>query len=161
MDNSFRVKVNDTFTFDLTEGDIAKLDAQGISPSSYHILQKDQAFHVQIAQSDFYGKVYGILVNNTVYSVRISDALDRLIDKMGFALASAKDIGSIEAPMPGLILEINVKEGQEVQEDEPLIILEAMKMENVITSPRNGIIKTIAVTQGEAVEKKHLLIEFE
>jgi len=42
-----------------------------------------------------------------------------------------------------------------------LLILEAMKMENVITSPREGTIKSIAIKQGEAVEKRHILITFE
>ena len=51
--------------------------------------------------------------------------------------------------------------GQAVNEDDPLVILEAMKMENVITSPRDGIIKNISVEKGEAVDKKHVLIEFE
>ncbi|MEM7382618.1 MAG: acetyl-CoA carboxylase biotin carboxyl carrier protein subunit, partial [Bacteroidota bacterium] len=81
--------------------------------------------------------------------------------QMGFALGSAKDVSSIEAPMPGLILDISVSEGQEVNEGDPLLILEAMKMENVITSPRNGVVKSVPISQGETVEKKHLLIEFE
>ena len=63
--------------------------------------------------------------------------------------------------MPGLILEINVKEGQEVKENDPLLILEAMKMENVINSPREGIIKSVEVKQGQTVDKNMLLIEFE
>jgi biotin carboxyl carrier protein len=63
--------------------------------------------------------------------------------------------------MPGLILEIRVKEGDAVSEDSPLLILEAMKMENVITSPREGVIKSISVKVGETVDKKQLLISFE
>jgi len=63
--------------------------------------------------------------------------------------------------MPGLILDIHVDKGQEVKEDEALLILEAMKMENVITSPRDGIIKSVSVSKGEAIDKGHLLIEFE
>ena len=63
--------------------------------------------------------------------------------------------------MPGLILEINVTEAQEVKENDPLLILEAMKMENVINSPRDGVIKSIKVSQGNTVEKNALLIEFE
>jgi len=63
--------------------------------------------------------------------------------------------------MPGLILEINVEVDQEVNENDTLLILEAMKMENVITSPRSGIIKSISVNKGEAVEKNQLLIEFQ
>ena len=80
---------------------------------------------------------------------------------MGFATTSAKIIGDIKAPMPGLILEISVKIGQEVKENDPLLILEAMKMENSITSPRDGIIKSILAKEGDAVEKNYILIEFE
>jgi biotin carboxyl carrier protein len=80
---------------------------------------------------------------------------------MGFALSSVKDVSMIEAPMPGLILDINVRVGQAVNEDDPLLILEAMKMENVLTSPRDGIIKSVNVKKGAAVDKKHILIEFE
>ena len=63
--------------------------------------------------------------------------------------------------MPGLILEIAVSVGQEVQENDLLIILEAMKMENSFQSPRAGVIKSIAVSKGDAVEKGQLLIDFE
>jgi biotin carboxyl carrier protein len=63
--------------------------------------------------------------------------------------------------MPGLILDIYVTVGQEVKEDDTLVILEAMKMENSILSPREGIIKSINITKGDAVDKNHLLIEFE
>ncbi|MCL4125700.1 UNVERIFIED_CONTAM: hypothetical protein GTU68_028898 [Idotea baltica] len=63
--------------------------------------------------------------------------------------------------MPGLILDINVKVGQEVIEDDALLILEAMKMENVLTAPRDGMIKSITVSKGDAVDKNQLLITFE
>jgi biotin carboxyl carrier protein len=63
--------------------------------------------------------------------------------------------------MPGLILEINVVVGQTVKENDPLLILEAMKMENSFLSPRDGVIKSIAVIKGDAVDKGQLLIEFE
>jgi biotin carboxyl carrier protein len=63
--------------------------------------------------------------------------------------------------MPGLILEISVVVGQEVKENDNLIILGAMKMENSFLSPRDGIIKSISVAVGDAVDKGQLLIEFE
>ena len=67
----------------------------------------------------------------------------------------------VEAPMPGNIWKVLVKEGQEVKEDDALLILEAMKMENVLTSPRDGIIKSISVSKNDTVDKNQLLIEFE
>ena len=51
--------------------------------------------------------------------------------------------------------------GQEVKEDDALLILEAMKMENVLTAPRDGVIKSISASKGDAVDKGELLIEFE
>ena len=87
--------------------------------------------------------------------------MDRLISDMGFEMGSARNISQIEAPMPGLILDIQVSEGDTVQEGDALLVLEAMKMENVILSPREGVVKKIAVTRGMAVDKKHLLVEFE
>ncbi|MBT8323499.1 MAG: acetyl-CoA carboxylase biotin carboxyl carrier protein subunit, partial [Eudoraea sp.] len=87
--------------------------------------------------------------------------LDLLIDEMGFSLVSSMNISSIEAPMPGLILDINVSVGQEVNEDDALLVLEAMKMENIITAPRGGVIKAIHISKGNPVDKGQLLIEFE
>ena len=63
--------------------------------------------------------------------------------------------------MPGLILEICVKEGDEVKKDQSLIILEAMKMENVLASPIDGKIKEIKISPKQTVEKNSLLITFE
>lgn len=161
MHETFRVTVNENLTYELNSGDITKVDALRVKGDSYHILQENRPFQVEIVSSDFNKKKYHIKVNNNSYMVDIADGSDLLIKEMGFALVSTKSIGSIIAPMPGLILEINVKEGQEVKEGDQLLILEAMKMENIISSPRDGVIKKIAIKKGEAIEKKRLLIEFE
>ena len=161
MEHSYRIKVNDSFEFELNESDLKAIDILSTGPGGYHILEDNVPYHAKITESDFGQKSYTIKVNSDVYQVAISNQLDQLIDQMGFATSSSKDIGIIEAPMPGLILDINVRVGQAVNEDDPLVILEAMKMENVITSPRDGIIKKVAVEKGEAVDKNHILIEFE
>ena len=111
--------------------------------------------------SDFNKGIYTISIDGSEHQTSIQTPLDELIEKMGFATNGSKNIDSIAAPMPGLILDILVEEGQEVNEEDQLVILEAMKMENIITSPRNGVIKKIGVSQGDAVDKKQLLIEFQ
>lgn len=161
MNKNFKVNVNNSIDFDLTENAITELDALEISESNYHILQNSKSYKVEISESDFNKKSYQVKVNNNTYNTIILNDLDLLIKEMGFALGSTKHVNSIKAPMPGLILEINVKDGQEVKEDDPLLILEAMKMENIITSPRDGIIKSISASKGDAVEKNQLLVEFE
>ena len=64
------------------------------------------------------------------------------------------------APMPGKIVSINVKEGQKIKSGENILVLEAMKMENMITSVKDATIKKINIKKGEAVEVDQILIEF-
>ena len=161
MEDTFKILVNGEFEYQLTSEDLDTLDIVPTEQDRYHILKENKPYHITILNGDFNAKTYTIKVNSEVYEVRIEDDLDLMIDQMGFTLSSAKDVGMIEAPMPGLILDINVRVGQAVNEDDPLLILEAMKMENVITSPRDGIIKTVSVKKGEAVDKKDILVEFE
>ena len=63
--------------------------------------------------------------------------------------------------MPGLILSINIKQGDRVKEDDQLLVLEAMKMENSLLSPRSGLVKSILVKKDDPVEKGQVLLRFE
>ncbi len=66
----------------------------------------------------------------------------------------------VKAYIPGTIIEVKVKEGQEVKEGDLLLILEAMKMKNEITAPIAGVISKILVKTEEKVPKNHLMILF-
>lgn len=157
----YKAKVNASYEFDVSKEAVDQLDAVKTSTNKYHILQNNSSIKANIVNSDFNKKIYSVKVNNNTYDVVINDALDQQIAALGFEIGASKKVNEIKAPMPGLILEINVEEAQEVKEDDPLLILEAMKMENVINSPRDGVIKSIKVKQGNTVEKNALLIEFE
>ena len=161
MSNHLKAKVNDTFDFDINSEDIVNLDIAEISDSKYHLLHNNKSFQTKIITSNFNAKKYQVSVNNTVYNVAISNDLDVLISDMGFTVGSKKAVTSIVAPMPGLILEISANVGQEVKENDSLLILEAMKMENSIASPIDGVIKAIHAKKGDAVDKNQLIIEFE
>jgi len=157
----YKAKVNASYEFDINQEAVDQLDAVETSTNKYHILQNNSSIKANIVSSNFNKKAYSVKVNNNTYDVVINDALDQQIAALGFEIGASKKVDDIKAPMPGLILEINVKEAQEVKEDDPILILEAMKMENVINSPRDGVIKSIKVNQGDTVEKNALLIEFE
>ena len=90
----------------------------------------------------------------------LQDKFDLLLEKMGMNNANAGNVISIKAPMPGLIIDLKVKDGDAVKHNDPLIVLEAMKMENIIKSPGDGVVKSVKVTKGESVEKNQILIEF-
>jgi len=159
--NYYKATVGKTDTFDLNETSIESLDAVSTVNSEFHVLKDNRSYKAEIIQSDFLTKNYTVKVNGNTYEVNLADSLDLLIKEMGFEVGAAKQVNAIKAPMPGLVLEISVEIGQEVQEGDTLLILEAMKMENSFTSPRAGIIKSIAVNKAQAVDKGQLLIEFE
>lgn len=161
MNQKFRLTVNQSETFEKTDQDISQLDAIVTSSSALHILHHRKPFLATITEANFLKKTYTVEVNQNSYTVEIANELDILIKEMGFEVGKTKLINAIKAPMPGLILEINVAVGQEVLEGDNLLILEAMKMENSFSSPRDGIIKSIAISKGDSVDKGQLLIEFE
>jgi biotin carboxyl carrier protein len=67
----------------------------------------------------------------------------------------------LKAPMPGMVLRVQVQAGDRVVPGTGLVVLEAMKMENELKSPAAGVVKTVRVASGEAVEKGQVLLEFE
>ena len=71
------------------------------------------------------------------------------------------NIFKVKAPLPGNILQIFVKVGDEVKKDDPLLLYEAMKMENKLLSEKDGIIRSIKVNTGDAVLQEDLLIELD
>jgi biotin carboxyl carrier protein len=161
MSKRFKVYVNETYEFFLTEDDLKGLDVLRTSSSGFHVLKKNIPFAVEVVRNGFNQKSYTIKVRNETYEIKLENELDLQIAEMGLSVGSTKNITAINAPMPGLILDIRVKEGDPVEENSPLLILEAMKMENVLTSPRAGVIKSISVKVGETVDKKQLLISYE
>ncbi len=161
MNTSYNVKVNNDFDFVIDETALANLNAVQDSDTTFHILNEHKSYKAVLIDADFIQKKYTISINNNTYTVDISNELDLLIKEMGFSLGNAKKVNEIKAPMPGLILDINIKVGDTVNEGDTLLVLEAMKMENSIASPREGVIKSISVQKTDAVEKNQLLIEFE
>jgi len=161
MNTDFKVKVNDTFEFEFDKKSISQLDAVSVETNKFHILHQNLPYKAEIVSSNFNQKKYSVKVNNNTYNVAISNPLDNLIKEMGFAVGKTKQVNVIKAPMPGLILEISVVIGQTVKENDNLLILTAMKMENSFLSPREGVIKYIAISVGDSVVKGDLLIEFE
>ena len=161
MITNYKAKVNGTLAFLLDKESLSQLDAVSMEANKFHILRQNKPFQAEIIAADFNQKSYTVKVNNNTYSVVISNALDQLIQEMGFETGASKQVNAIKAPMPGLIIEISVSVGQTVKENENLLILSAMKMENSFLSPRDGVIKSIVVAVGDAVEKGQLLIEFE
>jgi biotin carboxyl carrier protein len=93
--------------------------------------------------------------------VELSEPMDRLLHDLGMDTESVAKAANIKAPMPGLVLQVLVETGAEITKDEKVMILEAMKMENVIKSPGSGKVKAILVRPGQAVDKNQVLLGLE
>lgn len=161
MDKTFKVTVNESFEYNFKNSDHNKLDVIKLETSNYHVINNNKSFNVSLQKANFNNREYTLSVNGNNYTVKIGTQLDELIKKMGFSIGASKKANVIKAPMPGIILNIGVKVGQQVKEGDTLLILEAMKMENSIRSPKNGIVKAIHLKSGETVEKGVLMIELE
>jgi biotin carboxyl carrier protein len=80
---------------------------------------------------------------------------------MGMSSANTAKASKLKAPMPGKVLDILIKKGQAVAKGDGLLILEAMKMENLLKAEQDGTIKSVNVSVGEVVEKNNILIDFD
>ncbi len=161
MEQKFKVVVNGEMEFFFTKEEIESLDIQQHSPNSYHVIRKQKSYKTQLLHPDFLAKSYTLKINSHSYEVKVFNELDLLIEDMGLSLAAAHVVNDIKAPMPGLILDVQVKEGDEVKEGDYLLVLEAMKMENTLSAPRDGVVKSVSIKKGETVDKNQLLIEME
>jgi biotin carboxyl carrier protein len=104
---------------------------------------------------------YTILVNGVWHSFTVETPVSLKRKRYLAQQADASSVVAIEAPMPGKIIDIMVEDGVEVKEGEPIIILEAMKMQNEINSHITGIVKSVSVKKNETVMKDDILIEIE
>ena len=120
-----------------------------------------KTFHGEILENNIENNRIKLKLNHAVYEVQKKGNLDELIASLGMDKPKIKRIKELQAPMPGRILQLFVKVGQEVQVGDSILSLEAMKMENVLKSDGIGIVKNIQVVLGNVVDKGAVLIEFE
>lgn len=136
---------------------------------SYHFHQQANGRHLLRAGTKLY-KIDNVsyekhtiefTLNGQWCRVQVRDEQDLLLDELGFKTSAELGEGQLNAPMPGKILEIMVSEGDTVELGDPVVILEAMKMENELKAPISGTIGQISAGKGDSVEKNALILEIE
>ena len=105
-------------------------------------------------------KTMDIMLNGTKMQVQIKEPLDDLLHAMGLDKLSSNKVENIKAPMPGLVLDVAVAPGAVVNKGDKVLVLEAMKMENIIKANGEGTVARILVEKGQTVDKNQVLIEF-
>ena len=157
---SYKINIDDQ-VFDLNREDIKNLNLIENGDKSLHLLQDNQSNHISIVHTDFANKKLTLEINGNPYEITIEDEYDQLVKKMGLSSGGAQKLTNIKAPMPGLVLDILVEPGQAIQKGDQLLILEAMKMENVLKAEGEGVVKSIEVVKGATVDKGQVMIEME
>ncbi len=128
---------------------------------SRSLLLIDGQSHEVDVRSNGYESTKTVFMRGMEIPVQIEDYnLAQLRKTAGMTTGAAMD-KTLRAAMPGLVLEIRVKPGETVKKGQPLLIIEAMKMENIIKAQGEGTIKSILVESGKSVEKNDKLLEFE
>jgi biotin carboxyl carrier protein len=164
----YHLKVNEKFNFEVNEtqgtwivnGAPVSLDTLEIKDNLLHILHQQTSYRVEIVTFSKEEKTASIKVNGHTYSIAIKDQFDDLLHQLGLDNLQSAKVAELKAPMPGLVLSVLVKEGDEIKKGDNLLVLEAMKMENIIKSPADVTIKSIKIKPSDKVEKNQVLIQF-
>ena len=143
------------------DGKIFEADVSRISEKEFHIIHSNHSYNVLITAVNRKEKTVTMLVNGTKYRAALTDRLDDLLRSMGMDKAVANKVSEIKAPMPGLVLRVIAEAGATVKKGDPLLVLEAMKMENILKSSADAVIKKVSVVKGDKVDKNQVLLVME
>lgn len=158
-----------------TNSEISLTKSNGLwlknTDNNIEIIQKDNETLIVITESKVFtlyctnidkeNKTISFLKNGENIKIQLREPLDELLKSMGLEDAMTPKVSDVKAPMPGLVLEINVKAGDQVKKGDTLLVLEAMKMENSIKSPTDAVVHSVAVNKGQAVDKNAVLVNFD
>jgi biotin carboxyl carrier protein len=126
------------------------------------VINKDgKEYRVQVASLDTDNKTAVLRINGRKYALTLKDQFDQLLKDLGLENMAIKKISEIKSPMPGLVLNILVKPGDIIKKGDQVLVLEAMKMENILKTQTDAVVKSVEIETGVAVEKGQVLIKFE
>ncbi len=145
-----------TNKFNLTNDDLTIND---LGNNVYQLVDKGSSEVVEVLNVDIAQKQMTIRHRHTTYDLVFKNELDLVLDKMGIKRAVDNVSPDVKAPMPGKVIDVVVKEGDQISKGDAILILEAMKMENVLKAEADCSIKKVLVSSAENVEKNQVLVE--
>ncbi len=156
-ENEYEIEIEDGALF--LNGERLDVDLQQSgAPELYSMLFNGRSFELLIEAERFR---YGVTIRGDRYDVLVEDERQR-------RLALGRDLPAlpagelpVTAPIPGLVVKVLVEEGDEVEDGQPLAILEAMKMENEIRALRSGTVKAVMTAPGQRIEQNGILLILE
>jgi len=125
---------------------------------AFSMLVDGQSYEINIYQEN---EGWEVLLRGRQYSVNVEDERERRLKAAAGNSITRKGAFHLQSPMPGQVVDIPVQKGQEVEEGDVLLILESMKMQNELRSPRSGRVSRILVNPHENVEQRQTLLSVE
>jgi biotin carboxyl carrier protein len=158
-DNTYQIKNEEGQWF--VNDNAADWDAQLQPNGLISVLYNGKSYTAIVEKVDTKSKEITLRINGQTHKVAIQEPIDQLLASMGMDLKAMQKAEPVKAPMPGMILKVLVEPGQQINKGDGLLILEAMKMENVLKAGASATVKSIRVEERTAVEKGAVLIELE
>jgi biotin carboxyl carrier protein len=137
------------------------VDLAGHAGNAYRHMLLDSEGHAMLVRAGSARGEWEVQMKGRTLLLEALDERTRTIREMTGGATAQRSVLAVRAPMPGLILRIEVEPGQEVRAGQGVIVMEAMKMENELRADGGGVVARILVSTGQAVEKNAVLVEFE
>ena len=148
----------ETVSFD---GATVRAHVEDLSGTPLQILTLGTELHRVLARRGPQKGQYDVSIDGHRFAVEALDERTRTIRELSGASARPAGPAHLTAPMPGLIVRVNVLEGDQVRAGQSLVVMEAMKMENELRATVAGVVRRVVVSPGSAVEKGAILLEME
>jgi len=154
-ENSDEIILNDTLLRDYK--------IMSIEQNTIVLLKRNKKYTCRFIYKDKNTGIVYIKINGILKKVKLFKEIEKLLTQFiqNDYDRSGNDITELNAPMPGTVLEIKVNKGDKVKKDDSLLVLEAMKMENVLACPKDGVISEVNVKINDTVDKGTVLLSFE
>ncbi len=154
---TYEIEIEANNAIILINGEPVEADLLQVDPLGLYSLLLDHRSCELVVEEQTQG--YRVTLGAQTFDVRVADERQlRMEAARADVSARAEGDMPITTPIPGLVVKVLVTEGQHVEENTPLVILEAMKMENEIRAPQAGVVRDISIQPGQSVEGNAVLM---
>ncbi len=141
------------------DGKIFELDFESVeSQPVFSLIVNGKSYEAYVYQGD---EDLEVLIKGRLYHSKVEDERERRLRAASGGEVAQTGPFHLKAPMPGLVVAVQVESGQEVKKGDVLLILESMKMQNELKSPRDGVVGRIQVKAGDSVEQRQKMLSVE
>ena len=154
-------QITDSEQVIIIDGKPINADILEYRKGKFHIIIDNRSYTAEVISVEKESKTCVIKVGKSRLTVVLKDKYDDLLNEIGIDVKAGKKVNDIKAPMPGMVLQVMVENGQKIKKGDAIVVLEAMKMENILKSPADGTIKKILVIMGDKVEKNQIMVNLD